>query len=246
MMYYPHLNQPLTFKLQPNNMSFTPANPVTSPQTGIHDNLEKTLIKHFASTSQKPIADHNKEAFRIARERWQQMGQPATRLDSGCGTGESSRYLATTHPECLVIGIDQSLKRLQNSNNQQLPDNCLLLRAECTDFWRLAEQVQWRFTQHTLLYPNPYPKPKHLQRRWHGDAAWPSLLAISEQIELRTNWKTYADEFYHALFFSETLHPHFAQIHLNEYHANPAITAFERKYQISQHSLWQVQATNHA
>jgi tRNA G46 methylase TrmB len=223
-------------------MNFTPATPVTSPQTGIHDNVEKTVIKHFSSISQKPIAEHNQEAFHVARERWQQMGQPATILDSACGTGESSRYLATVHPEHFVIGIDQSIKRLANSNNQQLPDNCLLLRSECTDFWRLAEQAQWRFAKHTLLYPNPYPKPKHLQRRWHGDAAWPSLLAISDQVELRTNWKIYAEEFHHALQISEQQHTRFTNIHIHQYITEDPITAFERKYLLSRHQLWQVGA----
>jgi tRNA (guanine-N7-)-methyltransferase len=221
-------------------MSFTPARPVTSPQTGIHDNLDKTIIKHFSSTSKKPIADHNREAFSVARTLWQQLGQPPTILDSACGTGESSRYLAITHPGHLVIGIDQSIKRLDNRDNQKLPDNCLLLRSECTDFWRLAEHAQWRFAKHTLLYPNPYPKPKHLQRRWHGDAAWPSLLAISDQIELRTNWKIYAEEFQRALMISEKQHSRFSNIHIHQYITEDPITAFERKYLMSQHQLWQV------
>ena len=223
-------------------MSFTPASPITSPQTGIHDNVEKTVIKHFVSTSRKPIASHNQEAFNIARERWQQMGSPPAMLDSACGTGESSRYLAATYPDHLVIGIDQSIKRLGNSNNKSLPENCLLLRSECTDFWRLAEQAQWRFAKHTLLYPNPYPKPKHLQRRWHGDATWPSLLAISDQIELRTNWKIYAEEFHQALLISENQQSRFSNIHINPYLTDSPITAFERKYLMSEHVLWQVTA----
>jgi hypothetical protein len=44
-------------------MSFTPAKPVTSPQQGIHDNLEKVVIKHITSKSLKPIAAHNQMAF---------------------------------------------------------------------------------------------------------------------------------------------------------------------------------------
>jgi tRNA G46 methylase TrmB len=236
-------------------MSFTPAKPITSPQMGIHQNLEKTVIKNFSNVSQKPIAEHNQAAFRQARERWQQLGQPSTILDSACGTGESSHYLANTHPDHLVVGIDQSIKRLENSNNRQLPDNCLLLRAECTDFWRLAEQAQWRFVKHTLFYPNPYPKPKHLQRRWHGDAAWTNLLSISDEIELRTNWKIYADEFHHALCISQKLHisenPALIEalnfslenIQYTQYQPTQTVTAFERKYQLSEHLLWQVTAT---
>ncbi|MGS2718473.1 tRNA (guanine(46)-N(7))-methyltransferase TrmB [Eionea flava] len=224
-------------------MSFTPAKPVTSPQQGRHENLETTVCKHLTKRSQKPIAEHNRTAFAHAHTHWQSLGQPLAILDSGCGTGESTRYLAHTYPDHLVIGIDRSLKRLENNDNQALPKNSLLLRAECTDFWQLAEQNGWHFAKHTLFYPNPYPKPKHLQRRWHGDAAWASLLTISEAIELRTNWSIYADEFYHALLISEKHQARFDRIHINTYTPEQTVTAFERKYQASGHTLWQVTAT---
>jgi hypothetical protein len=83
--------------------------------------------------------------------------------------GATSRYLAATHSDHFIIGIDQSIRWLENSDNHQLPENCLLLRSEYTNFWRFAEQAQWRFAKHILLYSNPYPRPKHLQWRWHGD-----------------------------------------------------------------------------
>jgi tRNA G46 methylase TrmB len=224
-------------------MSFTPAKPVTSPQQGIHDNLEKIVIKHLSSTSLKPIAAHNQTAFEQSHQWWQTKGKPKVILDSACGTGESSRYLANRYPDHLVIGLDQSIKRLQNSNNQQLPDNCLLLHCECTDFWRLAEQAQWQFEQHTLLYPNPYPKTKHLQRRWHGEACFSSLLAISKTIALRTNWKIYAEEFHQALHIAKKHGAGLAKITLQQYHPQDTITAFERKYLLSGHDLWQVQVS---
>ena len=183
-------------------MSFTPAAPITSPQSGVHENLEKTVKKHLESQCLKPIAPHNKTAFKEAYDWWQQQGKRPAILDSACGTGESSRHLASRYPDHSIIGIDQSIKRLNHSDNDALPSNCLLLRCECMDFLRLAEQAQWFFTLHTLFYPNPYPKPQHLQRRWHGEAAFKSLLAISQTIELRTNWGIYAQEFYSALRLS--------------------------------------------
>ncbi|EGG93469.1 putative methyltransferase SAM dependent [gamma proteobacterium IMCC1989] len=225
-------------------MSFTPAKPVTSPQQGRHENLEATVRKHLTTRSQKPIAEHNRSAFAQARTCWESLGRPPTILDSGCGTGESTRYLANTYPDHLVVGIDRSLKRLENNDNQILSRNSLLLRAECTDFWLLAEQANWRFAKHTLFYPNPYPKPKHLQRRWHGDAAWTSILAISNAIELRTNWPIYADEFYHALLISEAHQARFGHIHSHVYTPDQTVTAFERKYHASGHALWQVTATH--
>lgn len=49
------------------------------------------------------------------------------------------------------------------------PRNLYLCRADLTDFWMLAyRESDWIIDSHYLLYPNPYPKPKHLQLRWHG------------------------------------------------------------------------------
>ncbi len=220
--------------------SFTPAKIITSSQQGVHDNLEKTVTKHLQSDSLKPIADYNQAAFDIAYNYWLEKGQPQLILDSACGTGESSRFLARTYPDHLIIGIDQSEKRLAHSDNQQLADNCLLLRSECTDFWRLADQAQWRLALHTLFYPNPYPKPQHLQRRWHGEAAFKSLINISPYIELRTNWKIYAEEFYTALKLAYSIQSPNNKVAFSEYFPKDSITAFERKYQQSGHCLWKV------
>jgi len=221
-------------------MSFTPATPITSSQQGVHHNLAATVVKHLEHESQRPIAPHNQAAFTQAYDTWNRKGRPPVILDSACGTGESSRSLASTYPDHFVIGIDQSEKRLSHSQNQYCPDNCLLLRAECTDFWRLANQAQWRFALHTLFYPNPYPKPRHLQRRWHGEAAFRQLLAISDNIELRTNWAIYAQEFYEALLIANIHLPSSNNTRINEYVPTDCITAFERKYQLSGHTLWQV------
>jgi len=176
-------------------MTFTPAKIIDSPQAGIHKNLEKTLRKYSSTIYQKPVAKHTQLAFEKAYQYYQQNDFDSVFLDSACGTAESTRFLAQQNPNVLVIGLDQSANRLSHSDNKCLPNNCLVLRCDCTDFWRLAEEVSWRFTYHSLYYPNPYPKPDDLQKRWHGHPAFASLLAISERIELRTNWKIYAEEF---------------------------------------------------
>lgn len=215
-------------------MSFTPANTIHSPQSGIHKNLSAIVCRHLDTDFRKPIADHTQRAFEQACQRWQALGCPPTTLDSACGTAESSRHFASGFDEHLIIGLDQSAKRLSNSCNQRLPENLLLLRCDCTDFWRLAEQAQWRFDSHYLLYPNPWPKAQHLQRRWHGHPAFSSLLTLSSRLELRTNWRIYAEEFAAALTLAG-----FAPVCAN-YKPETAITAFERKYQRSGHDLWRV------
>lgn len=223
-------------------MSFTPAKPITSPQQGVHNNLEKVVRKHLTTQSQKPIAEHNQTAFDQAHSYWLHQGQPPVLLDSCCGTGESSHFLALTYPNHLVIGLDQSCKRLQNSANVQIPDNCLLLQCECADFWRLAEQKQWHFEKHMIFYPNPYPKTQHLKRRWHGHSSLGSLLRISQQIELRTNWKIYAEEFQQTLVIAQSMNVAVSDIHYEQYLTDKPITAFERKYRLSGHELWQTTA----
>jgi len=178
-------------------MSFTPAKFIHSSQVDIHSSLEKTLLKHSSFPFQKPISEHTQQAFNQAYQYWQEGDFKSVFLDSACGTAESTRFLAAQNPYSLVIGLDQSAKRLSHSDNENLPNNCLIFRCDCTDFWRLAEQQQWRFQFHSLYYPNPYPKPDDLKKRWHGHPTFLSLLAISERIELRTNWKIYAEELGH-------------------------------------------------
>lgn len=114
--------------------------------------------------------------------------------------------------------------------------NILLVRAEIADFWLLAcLQSQWTVQQHTILYPNPYPKGKHLRRRWHGHPCFPVLLALGGSVHVRSNWKTYCDEMHSAMevcvaagHFSP-----FSSLRTGPYAApagQPPSTHFERKY----------------
>ncbi len=215
-------------------MSFTPAKVIDSPQEGIHKDLQKIVSKHLESEFKRPIAAYNQEAFNQFLERKSELGDPKIILDSACGTGESTRYFTHKYPDHLVVGLDQSAKRLANNENKKLADNGLLLRCDCTDFWRLMEQEGIKADRHFLLYPNPWPKTQHLQRRWHGHPTFKNLLAVSESIELRTNWRIYAQEFNAALGVAKRYSA------IDEYKSDIDITAFERKYRLSSHALWRV------
>jgi tRNA G46 methylase TrmB len=215
-------------------MSFTPAKPIHSSQTSPYKNLAVQVLKHLRNEYRKPIADHNRKAFEQAYFAWNRQHKPKVILDSACGTAESTRNIARLNPDFLVIGLDHSERRLAHKDNIKLPENCLLFRCDCTDFWRLAENVRWKFKKHFLLYPNPYPKAEHFNRRWQGHPALPSLLAISETLELRTNWQIYGEEFVGALKVAGY------QANLSAYEPDEVMTAFERKYQLSGHQLWQV------
>jgi tRNA (guanine-N7-)-methyltransferase len=78
-----------------------------------------------------------------------------------------------------------------NDNN-----NAVLLRAELVDFFMLAAtRSDWVIHSHYLLYPNPYPKAKHLKRRFHGHPVFPAILALGGKLVVRSNWEVYCTEF---------------------------------------------------
>lgn len=125
-------------------------------------------------------------------------------LDSGCGTGRSTRSLALAHPDCAVVGVDRSELRLGRTA-PPLPPNARLVRAELASWWRLMLRSDAgplaadRLRAHYLLYPNPYPKAARLNRRWHAHPVLPALLALGGSLELRSNWRVYLEEFELAL-----------------------------------------------
>lgn len=204
--------------------------PVHSTQQAAHARLAEVVAKHHAHRDQTPIAAHNAAAFNSVFP-W--FSQQAPRiLDLGCGTAHSSAFLARSHPEARVLGVDQSSARLARA--PALLANARVLHCEQYDWLRLAEQHGLTIEKGYLLYPNPWPKPEHLRRRWHGHPIWPTLLRRCETLELRSNWQIYAVEFVQALRLSgwqatfETIQP-----------AQP-ISAFEAKYSASGHTLWRV------
>lgn len=208
------------------------SSPVVSTQTSIHQNLSAVVTKHLHAPFKKPIVSHNQKAFDDIACNIDPKAQPLI-FDSFCGTGESTCAIAQKFPLALVIGIDKSAHRL--SKAPLLPNNALLVRADTDDFWRIALEQGWQLQKHFILYPNPWPKPDHLKRRIHGSALWPTLLQLGGELTLRSNWKTYIDETHHALSIS-----HFtSHVQSLEYQPEP-LTAFERKYQQSDHLLWQL------
>ena len=83
-----------------------------------------------------------------------------------------------------------------SSRREPLPGNLLLLRADLVDLWILASRDNaWQVQEHCILYPNPYPKRSQLRSRWHGNSVFPVLLGLGGTITLRSNWKSYLDEF---------------------------------------------------
>mgnify|MGYP002057566207 FL=1 len=153
--------------------------------------------KHLVSPWLRPVPAHTAQAFAAVRDAVETSTKPLI-LDSCCGTGDSTRYLASRFPDAQVIGIDKSAHRLQRYRDSNT-HNCLVLQADVNDFWRLAVESGWRPIRHYLLYPNPYPKASQLRKRWYGSPAFPSLLALGGVLTVRSNWPIYVEEFALAL-----------------------------------------------
>lgn len=214
------------------------SNPVSSSQTDIHSGLEKLLDRYQNSAWQQPIHGPTQEAFQTLESRLSADECQRLILDSGCGTGMSTDKLADQYPDHLIIGVDRSAERLSRVTGDQSclrKDNAIWVRAELTSFWRLILASDWNIHKHYLLYPNPYPKPSQLQRRWHGHPVFRQMLGLSEILELRTNWTIYAREFAAVVEYIGGY-----AIDLEEWKTDDPLTLFEKKYQQSGHILYRV------
>lgn len=203
-----------------------------SAQSGVHARLEETVQRHLAKPWRQPLRAFSRPAF----ESLDDWSDPKIVLDAGCGNGLSTAALAQRFPDCMVLGVDRSASRLRRSG--RLPGNATLLRADLADFWRLAREAGWALQHHFLLYPNPWPKPAHLKRRWHAHPVWPDLLGLGGRLELRTNFAIYAEEFALALEIAG----HRAHLQVLSLPGSTGISPFETKYLQSRHSLFRVRA----
>jgi tRNA (guanine-N7-)-methyltransferase len=217
-------------------MSFTPAKLIEKAQTTIDERLIPMLIRRADQPWLKPISAHTQLAFDNV-QRWREtsgVDRPIW-LDSGCGTGMSTRLLALANPDVLVIGVDRSEARL--GRGETLPDNACLIRADLVDFWRLAVQAGWKLWRHTILYPNPYPKPEQLSRRWYAHPVFPQVLQLAGVLSVRSNWQMYVEECACVCrYFGYT-----ANVEPLAVDASVALTLFEKKYAMSGHDLWSVE-----
>ena len=220
---------------------------IISNQEGIHEKLDDVVKKHLTHSFQKPYQAHTQAAFKemdaLVAAFLQANPEGEIILDACCGVGQSTRILAQQNPQALVIGVDKSDHRINrnvegfDSDDGFDADNFHLVRADLNDFYRLVKAAEWPVSKHYILYPNPWPKSKHLQRRWHGSAVFPQMTSIGQQLILRSNWRNYLAEFQQAAKLVD-LHGEISS--LPESSPSQALTPFEAKYQASGQVCWQL------
>lgn len=213
---------------------------IVTNQPGVHEKLVEIVNKHIAHPSQKPIQAHTQQAFDEINEIVQAFSGEVI-LDSCCGVGQSTRLLAKQNPKALVIGVDKSAHRINRNvdevkldNGAGNVDNFHLVRADLNDFYRLVLAANWQISKHYILYPNPWPKAKHVQRRWHGSAVFPQIVAIGQELILRSNWLLYLEEFKVA---AEIL---VCKGEISTVNVTQPLTPFEAKFHASGQQCWQL------
>jgi tRNA G46 methylase TrmB len=198
--------------------------------------LNKVVTRQLLSESQKPVSAHTQLAFQQAVD-WLGDCQDGLILDSCCGVGESTVNIAKAHPNARVIGIDKSALRTdKHQAYASTLENYLVLRADLNDFLRLLVLHNKKLLKHYLLYPNPYPKSAHLQRRWYATSVLKDIIKLGGRLEVRSNWQLYIQEFSAALSIANV------SSQLNIFESDNAITPFERKYWQSGQKSWQLLA----
>lgn len=214
------------------------SSPVRTAQSAPHPRLREVVLRHIGAPYLRRPGASGREAFASIAE---QLASAAFILDAGCGTGASTFALAREYPQRLVVGVDKSAARLgigqRLASSGTTPSNAILLRCELVDFWQLAAAAGLRCERQFLLYPNPWPKPDQFKRRWHGHPVLPAILALGGVIELRTNWRIYAEEFAGALKLAGW------SACCEAFAVGVPLTPFERKYVQSEHTLWRCIAT---
>lgn len=216
---------------------------ITSNQDGVHEDLDKVVRKHLSTEFKKPIAPYSQQTFDELSLQVSDFlaSNPQGRiiLDSCCGVGESTYHLAVANTDALVVGIDKSEHRIDKyeHHHSSKVDNFVLVRGDLNDLWRLIAASDWPISHHYLLYPNPWPKAKHLQRRWHGAPVFHEIPKLGKQLLVRSNWPIYIEEFTAALAIAGI------RAEVTEYRSSEAMTPFERKYWASGQSSMQLVAT---
>ena len=208
------------------------ARSISSNQTGIHDDLLAHVAKYREHRFLRPVASHTQLAFDQVIT-WLHNWHGEVIIDACCGVGESTINIANNNKQAKVLGIDKSIARLDKHNSYKHtnsePNNYLLVQADLNDFWRLlhafmqTESYHWRVTKQYILYPNPYPKKSQLTKRWHASPLFPYIIDICGNIEVRSNWEIYLQEFALAAL-QYNLQGNIAEV------IAPSITPFERKY----------------
>ena len=118
-------------------------------------------------------------------------------VDIGVGSGEATRAWAADHPTMLVVALElhrPGLARLLTDLDQAGPDNVRVAEVDALEVLGRLEPGSVRAIR--VLFPDPWPKRRHVARRM-VDRAFASAAADAlepgGQLLLATDWLDYAE-----------------------------------------------------
>lgn len=153
-----------------------------------------------------------KPAFAAGLDRSLLSQYPRLEIEIGCGVGLHPIKRAALSSRSLYVAIEHTherygkfVRRVENLRSKEpgaLPN--LEMRQANAVSW-ISHYIQpGMVDQYWIMYPNPYPKKKHQNMRWHAMPFTSHLVATLKPgglITLVTNMKYYADEA--CAFFTE-------------------------------------------
>lgn len=154
-------------------------------------------------------------------------------VELGCGTGMFALNYARNHAERHLIAIEQTVNKFRTfvrAFEQERPSNLTPVHADAAlwvDRYVPAISIERLF----ILYPNPYPKKKQQNLRWHYMPAMHAILDILKpegEVLFCTNLRWLVDEA--AAQFSEGWKLELESVEEVEQGARPPLTLFEKKY----------------
>lgn len=154
-------------------------------------------------------------------------------LELGCGTGMFALGYARRHVERHLIAIEQTVNKFNRFNRafekQQL-SNLIPVHADGA-LWVDRYLPEASIERLFILYPNPYPKKKQRNLRWHYMPAMHSILRALKpgaEVLFCTNLKWLVDEA--AAQFSAGWNLDLESVDEVQLGARPPLTLFEKKY----------------
>ena len=161
------------------------------------------------------------------------LSRAALDLELGCGTGMFALNYAANHPERHLIAIERTVNkfaRFERAFQSQRLTNLTPVHADAAlwvDRYMPIASIERLF----ILYPNPYPKKRQRNLRWHYMPAMHSILRVLKpgaEVRMCTNLKWLIDEA--ATQFIEGWHLEFDALEEVHSTSRPPLTLFEKKY----------------
>lgn len=142
----------------------------------------------------------------------QGFGRQAPRLlDIGCGNGSATRAWAADRPDHDVLAVElhrPGLARLLRDLDHDGPGNVRVVEGDAV---ALVDGLpSGSFAGIRILFPDPWPKRRHLARRLVDQSFVSRLtdrLLVGGQLHVATDWADYADQARHALDAEDRLAP---------------------------------------